>query len=90
MRPANTRSVALPRNRGPTTDSPTLTTASRSTPIALLRSGPKRPTSRFAEGQKSSDFCPTMPPPKGPRPGPGPWTTRSVSFIGPPGLAAPP
>ncbi len=76
--------MAWPRILGPTTLSPTLTIASSTTPIAALRSGPIRRTSRFAEGPNSMDFWPTMPPPIGPpRPGPpGAWI-RSVSFMGP-------
>ena len=86
--PEKIRSVAWPRILGPTTLSPTLTTASSSTATAWPRSGPIRRASRLADGPKLIDFWPTMPPPNGPRPGPGPATTRSVSFIGPEGSAA--
>src|SRR3954466_14114461 len=75
--------------RGPMTANPTLTTASATTPSAFARSGRMRPRSRLADGPKFIDFCPTMPPPKGPRPGPGPAWTRSVSFSCPPASVEP-
>ena len=70
MKPLKTRSVAWPRIRGPIDISPTLTTPSSTTRIALPRSGRIRATRRLPDGTKSIAFWPTMPPPIGPRPGP--------------------
>ena len=58
------------------------TGAMKETERVVAGPGPGRgPFGGGMVGQKLRDFCPTMPPPNGPRPGPGPWTTRSVSFI---------
>ena len=80
-KPAKIRSVAWPRMRGPSAIKVVLQTASSTTPIARTRSGAIRRIIRLAEGPKVIAFCPTWPPPIGPRPGPGPATIRSVSFM---------
>ena len=54
--------------------------------MTRVRSGASCRTSRFADGPKELAFCPTMPPPIGPRPGPGPWVIRSVSLRVPAGF----
>ena len=80
IRPAKIRSVASPRILGPTAVRTTLTTVSARTVYVLARSGRRRASSRLSEGQKVSAFWPIIPPPIGPRPGPGPDWMRSVSL----------
>ena len=57
--------------------------------MARTRSGRIRATRRFADGPKVIAFCPTIPPPIGPRPGPGPAWIRSVALKPAWGLGAP-
>ncbi len=78
--PEKMRSVARPSTRGPKAIATTLTTVRPMTASVLVRYGDIRPTSRRADGPKALAFCPTMPPPMGPRPGPGPASMRSVSL----------
>ncbi len=81
MAPAKMMSVARPSTLGPMDDSDTLTSAATTMATTLGISGPRRRSSRLADGPKSIDFWPTIPMPCGPRPAPiGPWI-RSVSFI---------
>ena len=80
-RPAKTRSVAWPRIRGPRTSARRWRRRAAPRAIAVPRSGRSRASSRLADGPKSIAFWPTMPPPIGPRPGPGPWASiRSVAL----------
>ena len=53
---------------------------SATTATVLIRYGAMRAISRLIDGQKVLAFPPTMPPPIGPRPGPGPAWMRSVSL----------
>ena len=80
------RSVARPRILGPIAVATTLTTVSARTAYVLWRSGRSRAKSRLSDGQNVSAFWPIIPPPIGPRPGPGPAWMRSVS-LRVPGLA---
>ena len=80
MNPEKTRSVACPRIRGPIDIRSTDPTVRATTSSAAARSGRIRATIRLADGPKSIAFCPTMPPPIGPRPGPATGASmRSVA-----------
>ena len=54
--PANTRSVALPRIHGPSTDSPTLSTTHASIAYIVDVSGLNWASSRFPDALKSMEF----------------------------------
>src|ERR671913_159491 len=82
--PAKTMSVAVPRILGPTALRRTLPTARATTTHTTTRSGPRRRSTRFADGTKSCDFSAGIPmvacggPPRRTAAGPAPHDHATV------------